>query len=68
MKLSAIDLSFLEALRPLLPLPLWQQAAPGTAGLVLIRAAYVYLGWRPFEDATAGQKQQAAQQQIIPRR
>ena len=68
MKLSAIDLSFLEALRPLLPLPLWQKAAAVTAGFVLILAAYIYLGWMPVQDAIAGQKQQVAQQQIILRR
>ncbi len=68
MKLSAIDLSFLEALRPLLPLPLWQKVAAVTTGFVLILAAYIYFGWMPVQDAIAGQKQQVAQQQIILKR
>jgi type IV pilus assembly protein PilO len=68
MKLAAMDLSFLEALRPLLPVPLWQKVSAVVAGFVLILAAYIYFGWIPVQDAITGQKQQVAQQQIILKR
>ena len=68
MKLDSLDLSFLQVLRPLLPLPLWQKVAAVVAGFVLILAAYIYLGWMPLQDAITGQKQQVAQQEAVLRR
>lgn len=65
MNLNAIDLSSLDVLRPILPLPMWQKAVAVVAGFVLILAAYFYFGWMPIQDEIAQQKQQVQQQQMI---
>lgn len=68
MKPDAIDLSFLDALRPILPLPTWQKVLAVVAGFALIIAAYVYFGWFPLQDEIAQQQQQVNQQNIILKR
>lgn len=65
LNLKSIDLSSLEVLRPILPLPMWQKAVAVAAGFVLILAAYFYFGWMPIQDEIAQQKQQVEQQQMI---
>ena len=68
MKLDSIDLSSLEVLRPILPLPLWQKAVAVAAGFVLILAAYFYFGWMPVQDQITQQQQQVEQQRLILQR
>jgi type IV pilus assembly protein PilO len=63
--LKSIDLSSLDVLRPILPLPMWQKALAVAAGFVLILAAYFYFGWMPIQDEIAQQQQQVQQQQLI---
>jgi type IV pilus assembly protein PilO len=67
-KLDSIDLSALEVLRPVLPLPMWQKAAAVAAGFVLILAAYFYFGWMPVQDQIKQQQQQVEQQRLILQR
>jgi type IV pilus assembly protein PilO len=64
-KLGSIDLSSLEVLRPILPLPMWQKVVAVAAGFVLIIAAYFYFGWMPVQDQITQQQQQVEQQQLI---
>ncbi len=59
-----INLSALDALRPLLPLPLWQKLVVLAATFVLIVAAYLYFGWMPIQDAIRSQTTQVEQQRI----
>ncbi len=50
MKLDAIDLSRLDALRPILPFPLWQKIAALVGGFLVIIGLYVYFAWLPLHD------------------
>lgn len=68
MKLDAIDLSSLEVLRPILPLPMWQKAVAVAAGFVLILAAYFYFGWLPVQNQITQQKQMVEQQRVLLRK
>lgn len=62
MNLDALNL---DALRPMLPLPMWQKAAALAAVLVLIIAAYIYLGWMPLQEEIERQEAQVEQQRIL---
>ena len=50
MNLGSIDLSKLDALRPILPFPLWQKAAVLAGGFVVVVGLYVYLLWLPLYE------------------
>jgi type IV pilus assembly protein PilO len=65
---ESLNLSRLEALRPILPLPMWQKAAALVAVFVLILAGYVYFGWMPTQDEIAQVKRNVEQQQRILQR
>jgi len=62
MNLDALNL---DALRPILPLPMWQKAAALVALVVLIIGAYIYLGWMPLQEEIDRQKAQVEQQRIL---
>jgi len=65
---GALDLSRLEALRSILPYPLWKKALALAASFVLVLGAYVYLGWMPLQDDIARiQKRVSQQQEILTR-
>ena len=63
--MGGLNLSFLDALRPMLPLPLWQKLTALAATFVLIIAAYLYFGWLPIQDAIRVQTSQVEQQRIL---
>lgn len=65
MNLSSLNLSALEALRPILPVPLWQKVVALAGGLVLILAAYFYLLWMPLQDSIAGQEVRVEQEKLL---
>ncbi len=65
MNLDASNLSFLDPLRPILPIPLWQKAVALLATFVILMAAYLYFGWLPLQDAIDSQAKQVEQQRIL---
>jgi len=65
MNLGSLNLSALEALRPILPVPMWQKLAALLGGFVVILAAYFYLSWMPLQEDIARQEVQVEQQKII---
>lgn len=65
---ESLNLSKLEVLRPILPLPLWQKAAALAAAFVLILAGYIYFGWMPMQDEIAKVQRNVEQQQRILQR
>jgi len=65
MNLGSLNLSALEALRPILPVPMWQKLAALLGGFVVILAAYFYLSWMPLQEAIASQEVQVEQQKIV---
>ncbi len=50
MNLDGIDLSRLDVLRPILPVPLWQKAAALAGGFVVILGLYLYFIWLPLHE------------------
>ncbi len=63
-----LDLSQLEALRPILPYPSWKKALVLATSFVLMLGAYVYLGWMPLQsDIARIQKRVGQQQEILTR-
>lgn len=54
-----------EALRPLLPLPLWQKLSVLAVAFVLVVAVYLYMGWMPLQEAIEEQKAQVEVQQLM---
>jgi len=65
MNLDSLNLSVLDALRPMLPLPAWQKLTALAAAFVLLVAAYLYFGWMPIQDAIKSQTAQVEQQRIL---
>lgn len=65
MNLDSLNLSALDTLRPILPLPLWQKIVALAATFVLLIAAYLYFGWLPIQDAIQSQTTQVEQQRIL---
>lgn len=65
MNWDTMNLSWLEPLKPIIPIPLWQKAAALAAVFVLILAGYIYFGWMPMQDAIAQQERQVEQQRIL---
>jgi len=62
---ETIKASMYESLRPLLPLPLWQNMLCLLVTFALIGATYFYLGWIPLQDEIAQQQSQLKMQKII---
>jgi len=62
MNLEALNL---DALRPILPIPMWQKAVALTASFVLIVLLYIYLGWMPLQDKIDQQQSQVEGQQML---
>lgn len=54
-----------EALRPVLPLPLWQKASVLGLAVLLIGAAYLYMSWFPAREEIGRQRVQLEQQRMI---
>ncbi len=68
MMFDSLNLSKLEVLRPILPLPLWQKVAALAATFLLLVAAYIYFGWMPMQDEIARvQRNVETQQRILAR-
>ena len=66
MNMGSIDLSQLNALRPILPFPIWQKAAALVGGFVVIVGLYMYLVWLPlYEEIEQVQATVDQQQQIL---
>ncbi|MDX8407497.1 MAG: type 4a pilus biogenesis protein PilO [Mariprofundaceae bacterium] len=63
--MGGLNLSALDALRPMLPLPMWQKLTALAAVFVLIIAAYLYFGWMPIQEAIKVQTSQVEQQRIL---
>ena len=45
-----IDLSSLDALRPIIPIPMWQKGAAVAVAFVLILVLYIFFGWLPAQE------------------
>ena len=65
MNLDALNL---DALRQILPIPMWQKLIALAAIFILIIVSYVYFGWVPLQDAIESQQQQVEAQRIILKR
>ena len=65
MNLEALNLN---ALSPLIPLPLWQKAVALLAISILIFASYFYFGWIPLQEQIESQQSQVEQQQMLLKR
>lgn len=65
MNLDALNL---DALRQILPIPMWQKLVALTAIFVLIIVSYLYLGWVPLQDAIESQQQQVETQRMLFKR
>ncbi len=55
----------LDALRPILPIPLWQKAVALTAAFILIIVLYFYFGWMPLQEKIEKQQSQVEGQEIL---
>jgi len=58
----------LDALRPILPIPMWQKAVALTAAFVLIIILYIYFGWLPLQDKIDQQQSQVEVQEMLLKR
>lgn len=65
MNLDALNL---DALRQILPIPMWQKLVALAAIFVLIIVSYVYLGWVPLQEAIEKQQQQVETQRMLFKR
>jgi len=59
-----LDSLNLDALRPILPVPMWQKLAVLGGSLVILLVVYVYFGWMPVQEDIARQEVQAEQQRV----
>jgi len=65
MNMGAIDLSKLNALRPILPFPMWQKAAALAGGFIVIVGLYMYLVWLPLYEEIEQVQGTVDDQQLI---
>ncbi len=56
--------AFLDALKPILPYPLWLKAAVLAGVAVAMVAAYVLLGWMPIQDEIAQAERRVQQEEM----
>lgn len=68
MNFGSFNLSALEVLRPILPLPMWQKLVALAASFVLILVAYIYLGWIPVQEEITNEEAKVEQQRVILKR
>lgn len=54
-----------QALRPILPLPLWQKLIALGGTLLLVVAVYLYMGWMPLQEAIENQQAQVEMQRLL---
>jgi type IV pilus assembly protein PilO len=66
--LESLKLSIFEALRPILPLPLWQKLAVLFITFALIAGVYFYVGWMPVQELIARQASEVKLQKVLLRR
>ena len=57
--------AFFQALRPILPLPLWQKLTVLGVTFLLVVAAYIYMGWMPLQEAITNQQSQVEMQELL---
>lgn len=62
---DTVKATIFEALRPILPLPLWQKLTILGVTFVLVIAAYVYMGWMPLQEAIKDQESQVKVQNLM---
>jgi type IV pilus assembly protein PilO len=55
----------LDALKPILPIPMWQKAVALTAAFVLIIVLYLYFGWLPLQDKIEQQQSKVEVQEML---
>jgi len=65
MNLNSLNLSSLDALRPMLPVPMWQKLAALTAGFTVIIVVYLYFVWMPIQDDIAGQQVRLEREKVL---
>lgn len=65
MNISSESWTWLDRLKPLLPLPLWQKIAGLGIVMVLILAAYYFFGWMPAQEEISSLEQRIASQKKI---
>lgn len=65
MNLEALNL---DALRPILPIPMWQKLTALAGVFVLIVVSYVYFGWLPLQESIERQQQQVEMQRVLLKR
>jgi len=58
----------LDALRPILPIPMWQKLVALAGVFVLIIVSYLYFGLLPLEESIESQQQQVESQRMILKR
>lgn len=68
MNLGSLNLSALDALRPILPLPMWQKLVALAVSFVVILVAYIYLGWLPIQEEIAQEETKVERQRMILKR
>ncbi|MDQ6971057.1 MAG: type 4a pilus biogenesis protein PilO [Mariprofundaceae bacterium] len=60
-----INMPQLEALRPVLAVPVWQCVAGLVAVLIALASAYVFMVWAPIQDETEQVEKNLHQQEMI---
>jgi len=65
MNLEALNL---DALRPILPIPMWQKLVALAAVFMLIIVSYLYFGWMPLQETIESQQKQVESQRILLKR
>ena len=58
----------LDALRPILPIPMWQKLVALAGVFVLVVVSYIYLGLLPLNESIESQKQQVETQKMVLKR
>ena len=58
----------LDALSPMLPIPMWQKLVALAVVFVLIIVSYIYLGWMPLQASIEAQQQQVEMQRVVLKR
>jgi len=57
--------SLSEALRPILPLPMWQKMLTLAVTFIMIVAAYLYMGFLPIQEEIAQQESQVKLEKVL---
>ncbi|ATX78967.1 type IV pilus assembly protein PilO [Mariprofundus aestuarium] len=62
---DSLKASLSEALRPILPLPMWQKMVVLASTFFVIVAAYLYMGFMPIQDEIAQQESQVKLEKVL---